>query len=389
MQLESFLQSKGLEYAPFDPARATKILSQLNLKSNPKQKIIQIIGTNGKGSTGRFLALMLHSLGISVGHFTSPHLLKIHERFWINGKEVSDSILNDCFLKLDKTKLQEASYFEILTFLAKVVFNACEVVILEAGLGGEYDSTTTCFKRDVTLFSSISYDHQEVLGSGLEEIATTKLNAMQQNAILGFQEHKEVIEIAKKIANQKNINLEILTNIPDTIAKYIKAKKYASYQAQNLSLAYAGLQLVETQIKLPNFTLESLIANLLEFDLKGRMQKINANIFLDVLHNVNGAKAVFSFLKNSSFSENKTILIYNSYKDKNPKEILRLLKPLVKRVEILQVQNLRILEKEMLEKILKELEIPFCDFIKIDPKEKYLVCGSFSVVAEFLRQYHL
>lgn len=389
MQLESFLQSKGLEYAPFDPARATKILSQLNLKSNPKQKIIQIIGTNGKGSTGRFLALMLHSLGISVGHFTSPHLLKINERFWINGKEVSDSILNDCFLKLDKTKLQEASYFEILTFLAKVVFNACEVVILEAGLGGEYDSTTTCFKRDVTLFSSISYDHQEVLGSGLEEIATTKLNAMQQNAILGFQEHKEVIEIAKKIANQKNINLEILTNIPDTIAKYIKAKKYASYQAQNLSLAYAGLQLVKTQIKLPNFTLESLIANLLEFDLKGRMQKINANIFLDVLHNVNGAKAVFSFLKNSSFSENKTILIYNSYKDKNPKEILRLLKPLVKRVEILQVQNLRILEKEMLEKILKELEIPFCDFIKIDPKEKYLVCGSFSVVAEFLRQYHL
>ena len=115
--LEVFLESKGAEYASFDPTRAPKLLAKLGLKFSKNQSIIQIIGTNGKGSTGRFLALMLKTLGVKVGHFTSPHLLHLRERFWINGANISDSALNAAFLELNSEVLKEASYFEVLTFL--------------------------------------------------------------------------------------------------------------------------------------------------------------------------------------------------------------------------------------------------------------------------------
>ena len=84
--LMEFLDKKGQEYAPFEPKRAPEILALLNLTLPKKLKVIHIIGTNGKGSTGRFLALMLYQKGFNVGHFTSPHLLNFNERFWSTAK---------------------------------------------------------------------------------------------------------------------------------------------------------------------------------------------------------------------------------------------------------------------------------------------------------------
>ena len=170
---EEFLEQKGAEYAPFDPTRAPRLLKELGLSLEGKI-VLQVIGTNGKGSTGRFLALMLKALGMKVGHFTSPHLLHVCERFWINGECVRDSVLEEAFLHLDVEVLKAASYFELLTFLAFRVFQTCDVVILEAGLGGEYDSTTTCSTPMMTLFTSIGIDHQDLLGVKLAYAYTTR-----------------------------------------------------------------------------------------------------------------------------------------------------------------------------------------------------------------------
>ena len=391
--LEAFLESKGVEYAPFDPARAPKLLAKLGLKFSNNQSIIQVIGTNGKGSTGRFLALMLKTLGIKVGHFTSPHLLCLNERFWINGPNISDSALNAAFLELNHEILKEASYFEVLTFLAFRVFRDCEVVILEAGLGGEYDSTTTCVKADITLFTSIGIDHQEYLGDTLEKIAKTKLNAMAKHAILGFQSDDCIEGIAKGIAKTKGAYLEILREIPQEIQNYI-AQNYASYQGKNLSLAWAGLLMLNKIRALPNFALlgvdsalSILLSNLPKLDLQGRMQKLANNIYLDVAHNVDGAKALMESLKIINFIKDKYILIYNSYSDKNPKAILTILKPIVAQVQILPLQNKRVIAKSVLENILQELDIAYCDFSGIREDRQYLVCGSFSVVGKFLELY--
>ncbi len=402
-QLERFLDEKGVEYAPFDPMRAPKILQQLKIFAPSRQMIVQVIGTNGKGSTGRFLSLMLHQLGVKVGHFSSPHLLALEERFWKNGGNLSREDLNEAFLALDsiaESQLEQASYFEVLTFLALRVFSDCDILVLEAGLGGEFDSTTTCAKVNLSLFTNIDLDHQEILGDTLEKIATTKLKAMSKRAILGFQskasykKEGEVERIAREIAREKRAKLEVLNQIPDEISQWICAKNYPSYQAQNLTLAYYGLLALreiweqKTASKcFQDFTLESLLKLMLPFDLQGRMQRLTPNICLDVAHNVNAAQAIMEQFKNNFFSQNKCILIYNSYFDKNPYAILSVLAPIIKRVEILEVANPRMIAKKQLEKILQELKIEFRDFKMIEKQENYLVCGSFSVVAEFLKYF--
>lgn len=396
LRLECFLEQKGAEYAPFDPKRAPKLLEKLNLNFNKNQIIIQIIGTNGKGSTGRFLALMFKALGVSVGHFTSPHLLSLCERFWINGESVRESVLERAFEGLDIKILEKASYFEVLTFLAFRVFEKCEVVILEAGLGGEYDSTTTCSTPQLTLFTSIGIDHEEFLGKSIKEIATTKLNAMAKLSVLGLQREKEVISIAEKIAKEKDLELERVEEIPQNILEYVKERNYPHYQAQNLTLAWKALVMaikkiptlkrLESKIDFYlNFSLDSFLRTLPLLDLQGRFQSLTPKIFLDVLHNVDGAKALLEYY--ITFSEDKTILIYNSYFDKNPKAILSLLKPIIERVEIFEVENPRIIKKGALEEILKALEIPYCDFSHLNKESQYLVCGSFSVVAKFLKDF--
>ncbi|MCL9822356.1 Mur ligase family protein [Helicobacter colisuis] len=372
-ELKKFLEKKGVEYAPFDPKRAPKILETLKIPFL-KPKVIHIVGTNGKGSTGRFLALMLHQQGLDVGHFTSPHLFSIEERFWRNGKNITLETLENAFLEFDLTLLKEASYFEILTFLALKVFGECDYLVLEAGLGGEFDSTTTCVKRDLTLFSAIDIDHQEFLGESLESIAKTKLNAMAKKAILGIQSHFEVIRIAQKIAQEKQIELEILDiqSISPSIKEYCKKHHYARFQEENLALAYSGFKALGFDMNLKE---------LKALDLQGRAQQIAPNIWVDVLHNPNGARAI---LKN--FSKEKYILVYNSYLDKNPKEILKILKPIIKRVEIIEISSSRRIPKIQLEDILRGLDLEFTDFCNIKKDEKYLVCGSFCVVAEFLKR---
>ena len=115
--------------------------------------------------------------------------------------------------------------------------------------------------------------------------------------------------IAKGIAKTKGAYLEILREIPQEIQNYI-AQNYASYQGKNLSLAWAGLLMLNKIRALPNFALlgvdldsalSTLLSNLPKLDLQGRMQKLAHNIYLDVAHNVDGAKALMESLKIINF----------------------------------------------------------------------------------------
>lgn len=164
-----------------------------------------------------------------------------------------------------------------------------------------------------------------------------------------------------------------------------------------MTLAYYGLlalkEILEqkqefSQNVLANFSLECLKI-LPSLDLQGRLQRLAPNLYLDVAHNVNAAQALVKQFKNHYFSQNKCVLIYNSYFDKNPRAVLSALAPIIKRVEILEIANMRMIAKAQLEKILQELKIEFKDFkmMNLNPEENYLVCGSFSVVAEFLTHF--
>ncbi|MGX2972140.1 bifunctional folylpolyglutamate synthase/dihydrofolate synthase [Helicobacter sp. T3_23-1059] len=455
--LDTFLTKKGAEYAPFDTQRVHRIyallephLEKLYRQSRESKQnspfIIHILGTNGKGSTGRFITLGLAQNGYKVLHFTSPHLFDFNERFYManmqscadlvdcvdyGAKSSAKAKITDCrtqdsnrhrittHSELENAHLwlqrfpivRESSYFEYATFLALYLAKDCDFFVCEAGLGGEFDSTSV-LNADLSIFTPISFDHQDMLGSSIKAIATTKLKAMSKRVILAPQAYKEVQQIAQKIATQKGATLLCVENV-DTIAKssvenhskntldFAKdsAKKIAlpphfSHYAQNLApflqqnlfVAYKALKSIGISVDFDTLG---------KFDLPFRAQYITPNILVDVGHNAHCAHSILQIVK-----QKRVILVYNTFFDKDAKTILGILKPVIDRLLILEVRHSRILPKDKLIEILQNLGIKYADFVESDfiqniekikenPNMLCVVFGSFSVVKEFMEFYNV
>lgn len=381
MGLYDFLESKPLYYSEIDYSRMPRIYEKI--KSNfTKQKIIHIIGTNGKGTTGRFLATALGNNDFKVGHYTSPHIINFNERICLDAKDVNDEALEVAHKHLqtilEKEDSNALSYFEYTTFLAMLVFNECDFVVLEAGLGGEHDATAV-FDKNLTLVTPIAYDHEAFLGSDIHEIANEKLNAIQNNAILANQCYAEVYEKANTLKRENNFNIlkvDAVLDLKDkrNIASISEDLSLVSYLEDNLKLSISALKFFDIDYSTKDFKNSRLF---------GRLTNISENIIIDVGHNPLAADSIVKALK-----PKKYILIYNTYKDKEYKKILSILKPIISCVEIIDIKDKRIEIKATLQTVLTDLEIEYQSFKKIDKENKYLVFGSFSVVEEFLRVYN-
>ena len=344
-------------------------------------RIIHLVGTNGKGSTGRFLAHYLYQSGFHVGHYSSPHILKFNERIWYDGEDVNDetlSLYHDKLYNLLTPEFRESlSFFEYTTLLSMAIFEQSDYIVLEAGLGGEYDATAV-FSNILTLVTIIDLDHIDFLGDSLEEISQTKLNAIQNSAIVATQKHNEVYAEAEKISLRKKV--EIFKSEQffekdelEEISHFLAERKLPGFLSVNLSLALAA-------IKFLGFSLE--MDNLKDIVLFGRCQKIADNITIDVGHNALAATALLSV-----FKEKKVQLIFNSFADKDYEKTLSILKPAIKCIEIIPILNERIETKENLIKVIEKLDIPYKEFAEIEDAKEYLVFGSFSVVEAFLKHY--
>ena len=372
----SFLDSKPLYYDKIDHNRI-KVAYAL-LKEHIKHPCtVHIIGTNGKGSTGRIIAHLAYSSGLSVGHFSSPHIVKFNERLWIDGEDSSDELLEISHKRLYNILGQEVSealsYFEYTTLLAFVVFENVDLIVLEAGLGGEWDATSVG-SRELTIITPIGIDHQAFLGDTIEEIASTKIRSIQKKALLAPQVYDEVNKIALDIAKSKNTTLhyaidsyrkKILLNSID------KFNGWSDYLVDNCAVGLQALDILNIKFD---------IKSLLSLKLFGRFYLLKENIRIDVGHNQLAANAIVKAL------DRKVVLIYNSLDDKDYRAILGTLKPKVKRVEIIEVPSSRAVTIEKIEDALDTLNIDYSPF-KGDIKsyEEYLVFGSFYVVEEFLK----
>lgn len=377
MSLASFLEKKGVEYAPFDPKRFQNFYDSHAILRQNSPKIVQIVGTNGKGTTGRFLAWILKNAGFKVGHFTSPHILSFTERFWFDGRDAEGGELEEAFCKLRDEfgkALEPLSYFEILTLLSFFFFkDRAQILVLEAGVGGEYDSTTV-FAKELLLVTAIGLDHQEMLGDTIDKITQTKLRASNCKTIVGRQVYVEVYESIKKWFFDKDIEFldDILTKSDRAaILEYSKKNFTASYLEENLALAYAGARYLGVDAP----QLEMVLP------IEGRFERIASNIIIDVGHNELAAKRVANELGGK-----KVTLIFNCYADKDPYSTLFALREFVDSVEIIAVPSDRIIKKEKLIKILDKIGFSYRDFEGISDDKEYLVFGSFSVVSEFLRR---
>ena len=378
MNFLSFLEKKPLYYKEIDHQRVHRAYALL--KPHIRQpKTVHIVGTNGKGSTGRILAHLAFSdqgSAFSVGHYSSPHILKFNERIWIDGEDASDEVLEEAHQKLFPILGQEMSealsYFEYTTLLAFVVFEECDLMVLEAGLGGEFDATNVCDKA-LSVITPIGIDHQAFLGETIEEIAATKIRSIQKKALLAPQVYDEVEKVAEEIALEKNAVLRQVqkTMPPKTLTELAEVKGWSEYLIDNAMVALEALDILGISYQLND---------LMRLELFGRFYALTDNIRIDVGHNLLAAKAIEKAL------DEKIVLIYNSLDDKAYEEVLGILKPKVKRVEIIKIDSQRATTLSEIEKALESVGLSYSYFDNtIDNDENYLVFGSFYVVEEFLK----
>lgn len=372
MGVKDFLEKKTLYYDKID---FTVIQDSWNLLSRyiKLPYVIHIVGTNGKGSTGRFLAYYLYKKNLKVLHYSSPHILKFNERIWLNGEDIDDITLQKAHSFLQELYplniLEKLTYFEYATLLALYLSKDVDYLVLEAGLGGEFDATNVV-KNDLSLVTTIDLDHQKFLGNSVEEIARTKMRSVDKKMILGYQIHDNVIKVAKEIKQNKNIQLVVLKNFNE----YIFNKRFATFLQKNLYLVIACLKQIDIEIDLSLFD---------ELKLRGRCEKIALNITVDVGHNPLAARVLLK-----EFENKKITLIYNSYADKDYEEVLRILRPIINEIYILDLEDKRVVAKNILENFLTSLNIKLVREFQIDKNKEYLVFGSFLVVEKFLKVYN-
>ena len=380
MKLEYFLENKPLFYKEINRARMPNAFKFVQ-DAFKIPKIIHIIGTNGKGSTGRFLAQML-ARGHSVGHYTSPHIFEFRERFWMNGAVASVDALETAHEKLIKILPPEVarslSYFEYATMLCAPLFEGCDFFVCEAGVGGEFDATNVFDKR-LSLFTPIGFDHTALLGDTLEQIATTKFNAMADVALMNDDMNQLCAGIARQIAAKKGVTLKFASeNLSDDDKNEIKiyAEKFGlpEFLRSNLTLSSSAFKELGFSLNL---------ANLGALDLNGRCEKIAPNITIDVGHNEMAAQALAK-----KFEGKKLNLIFNAFADKDIKAVLKAIRPIVKKTYIIEYETPgRELATEQVKEALRQLDIEFADFTDVRADEEYLAFGSFYLVEAFLKRY--
>ena len=401
-----FLESKPLYYKEIDHERVHRAYARLR-EEIVHPPAIHIVGTNGKGSTGRIIAylawrggmedgrwkmedetpqsgeknssLLTPHSSLSVGHYTSPHILRFNERIWIDGENVSDEVLEEGHRRLYKilgSEMSEAlSYFEYTTLLALLLFERCDLIVLEAGLGGEYDATNVVENKMLTVVTPIGIDHQAFLGDSIEAIAETKLRSITPNTqvLLAPQPYAEVESVARRIANERHCELRMEDGRwkMEDLERVLRSKGWPEFLHHNASVALRALDLLDMPAD-P----EALKA----LELFGRFYPLAENIRIDVGHNPLAARAIVEAM------EPETVLIYNSLDDKDYREVLSILRPKLKRVELIPIETQRGVALERIKEALEELEIPWeCFNGLLFSHEHYLVFGSFYTVEAFLQ----
>ncbi len=198
-----------------NPLTHTKEL--LRLLGNPQEgkKVIHVAGTNGKGSVCAYLQALLLSEGKQVGFFTSPHLVKMNERIRFNQNMITDTQFLETFeVVYEKVKEMgsegqaHATFFEFLFAMAMVAFEKenVEYIILETGLGGRLDCTNAVERPLLTIITSISLDHTEILGDTVEKIAMEKAGIIKTGVPVIFDgSNEEAADVIRREALKKQV----------------------------------------------------------------------------------------------------------------------------------------------------------------------------------------
>jgi len=225
-------------------SRILKVFKTLNLP-RPK-KVMTCAGTNGKGSTLRFLESLSVKQGFSVGKYTSPHLTEFNERIVINESQVSDDLLIQGFKAIYQAKGDVSlSYFEFTTLVALYLFSylKLDIWLIEVGLGGRLDASN-CIDADVGIVTSIALDHADWLGTDLEVIRFEKCGIGRANQPLILGENVYTTNLHTQLDEYFDV-------MPELIAAQNDFHWVETAQGIDLSVYYDGQVRTFNELKQP------------------------------------------------------------------------------------------------------------------------------------------
>ena len=315
-----------------------------------KYKTIHIAGTNGKGSTSHMLAAILQEAGYKTGLYTSPHIKDFRERIRVNGEMISKEFVVDFTERnMAIAKEIEPSFFEMTVAMAFEYFaeQKVEFAVIETGLGGLLDSTNI-ITPILSVITNIGYDHQNILGNTLEEIATQKAGIIKQSipVVIGekLPETKSIffetaaskgasIQFAEENFITSYIDAEgelLLCNVQDVsenVTEKFRCGLSGLYQAKNICTVLAVVkELRKIEIDIPEAALHSGIEKVKEITgLRGRWEILQQHptIIADVAHNKDGIKQVIDQL-NINYAAAQLHFVLGFVKDKDVEDVLKL-----------------------------------------------------------------
>ena len=319
---------------------------------NPQNslKFVHITGTNGKGSTTSFIFTILLKSGYNVGKYTTPLIRTYNDQFQVNDKILSKEMFCEIVEEIKKACNDMVSrgfthpiFFEVKTVLAFLYFKKmnCDIVILEVGIGGLLDSTNVIDTTVLSVITSISKDHTELIGDTLEEITEQKCGIMRNGVptASGIQNAK-VTKVMKRISIEKNSDLKILhkneiSNVEYGLEKqsftlnnkHYEIKIPGNYQIENAALAINSANILKEN-GFDKITGKSISEGLANTSIYGRFQLINKNpiFIIDGAHNEDAALRLKESM-NIYLKDKNKILILAMLKDKDVEKVVSILAP--------------------------------------------------------------
>ena len=415
---------KNFELSGFDSFKKSvsldKIRNALIKLSNPhlSYKTIHVAGTKGKGSISVFISSILEESGYSVGLFTSPHLVSPRERIKINNKTIEPEKVIHLIEYLKKILGEDINkqftFFEIYTLLSMVYFQEEEVdfAVFEVGMGGRLDATNV-IKPKVCAISPISYDHTNVLGETIKEIAGEKA-AVIKNRIkcISSAQSKEAMGVIYKrctsqTADLKIVGKDITFDIKKTdsrgslfdiysgnnIYKGCKTNMLGSYQISNCASAVG---MYEALFDDKNIDKNAVKRGLEKAFIPGRTEVLCEEplLVIDGAQNIDSAKKL-KYSVEQIFKYDKLILLLGVSKDKDIAGICKELVPIADEIIITKADNGRALKPELIRGYIKGKKVHIANdtkealglsFMRAEQKDLILATGSFFLIGEIRKE---
>ena len=393
-------------------ARVQNVAQRLGLP-RIAQKIVTVTGTNGKGSTCALLASLVAGQGLSVGVYSSPHLLRYNERVRINGAEVSDTQLCTAFSAVEAARGEVSlTYFEMGTLAAFWLFaqNSLDIVILEVGLGGRLDAVNIV-DADIAVVTTIGIDHKDWLGDTRDSVAYEKSGIFRSGrpAVCG-----DLDPPAQLLTQAALLNTPLVLRGRDfdlAFAEHVWHWRGVDGHGQPIQLqdipllslpaenAAVALQ-VYALLNLP-WQPQAMLASLREASMQGRLQEVTVqwqgrtlHLMLDVAHNPHAAHYLANRLVDKPI-KGRRLAVLGVLDDKDLSGVLDCMQTQIINWAVAELPSTRSCRVEYLQEALdtRQAQVKSCASIaeaieaqcaQATENDQIIIFGSFYTVAEAL-----